>query len=371
MITAFVDANIYTGMETLTGKALLTKEERIVGVLPVSEVPEDAAKISLDGFNITPSFIDLQVYGGGGYLFSNAPSPVALQAMTEAVNSTGTSYFLPTLATNSFSIFRQAIQVVKSYQHPSVGGLHLEGPYINPLKKGAHLERFICQPDIKELAQLLDEAGGYIRMMTVAPEMVNSDVIKLLSDHGVLVSAGHSNCTFNEGIKGFEDGISLTTHLFNAMSPMHHRDTGLPGATFLSPHVSASIIADGIHVDYNTVHISKQILKERLFLITDAVEENKEGDYIHFKKADRFTLPDGTLSGSMLTMWQAVKNCVQYCAIDLAEALRMASLYPANVAGRQDRGRLAPGAFADFIVFDQELNLRKIYLHGKPVPVHH
>lgn len=201
--------------------------------------------------------------------------------------------------------------------------------------------------------------------MTLAPEMCDPEIIHLLRDNGVVVSAGHSNATFEEALNGYESGITTNTHLFNAMSSIHHRGTGLPGAIYLSQKVYASIIADGIHVDFNTLKISKKMMGDRLFLITDAVEENKEGAYVHAKQKDRFTLPDGTLSGSLLTMLSAVKNCVEKADIPLDEALRMASTYPARVAGLSDRGKIEPGMKANLTIFSKDYQPEITVLNGK------
>ncbi len=215
------------------------------------------------------------------------------------------------------------------------------------------------------MKKLLKDANGVLKIMTLAPEMCDPGIIKLLIDSGVVVSAGHSNATFDEAAKGYENGITTTTHLFNAMSPLHHRGTGLPGAAFLSENVFASIIADGIHVDFNTLMISKKIMKERLFLITDAVEENKKGAYVHVKQKDRYTLPDGTLSGSKLTLLKAVKNCVQYAGIPLDEAIRMASTYPAEIMNLSDRGKIEPGQIANLTIFSEDYHPKYTVLNGE------
>jgi len=180
----------------------------------------------------------------------------------------------------------------------------------------------------------------------------------------VVVAAGHSNATFNEAVQGYKWGISTTTHLFNAMSQMHHRDPGLPGAAFQTERAYASIIADGLHVNYNIVSIAKKLMKARLFLISDAVEQNLQGAYQHVRKADRFTLPDGTLSGSLLTMLKAVKNCVEHVGISLDEALQMASSYPAKVIGLLDKGRIEPGYKADLVIFDKNFNVKSVCIEG-------
>lgn len=367
MLIAFINATIFTGEEKISGKGLVIEDEVIRGLEDVEFIPANATKIDCKDCFIAPGFIDLQIYGGGGYLFSNKPSETALEIMTDGLLAAGTTGFFVTLATNSMEIFREAIKVVKENPHPAVMGLHFEGPYLNPVKRGAHLSQYIKRPEKKEVEELLKEADGVLKMMTLAPEMCDPEIIKLLKDNGVIVSAGHSNATFSGALKGFESGITTTTHLFNAMSPLHHRETGLPGATYLTENIFASIIADGIHVDFNTLSISKKIMKERLFLITDAVEENKEGAYIHVKQKDRFTLPDGTLSGSMLTLLKAVKNCVEHAGIPLEEALRMASTYPAQLIKAPDLGKIEPGYKANLTIFSKDYEVKYTFLEGKIV----
>ncbi len=351
---AFFNATIYTGKEKISNKILLTEGNKIKGLVEKDSVPSDTIKIDCQNGVLAPGLIDLQIYGGGGHLFSNEPTKTALKSMIDSLVSNGTTGFLLTLATNSIDVFREAIKIVKQNPHPALLGLHFEGPYLNPVKRGAHIIEYIKRPERAEVESLLEAAAGVLKMITLAPEMCSREIIKLFTDNGVVVSAGHSNATFEEAIQGFKNGVTTTTHLFNAMSSMHHRDTGLPGAAFLSKTAYASIIADGIHVDYNTLILSKKLMQERLFLITDAVEEVKEGAYIHVKQKDRFTLPDGTLSGSRLTLLEAVKNCVEHAAIPLDESLRMASTYPAQVINRRDLGLIEPGAKANLSIFSND-----------------
>ena len=364
MITAFTNAKIFTGEEELNDLSLLIKNGEILDFVPPGSIPPGAQIINCKDQIIAPGLIDLQIYGGGGYLFSNKPSAEALHALTEAIINSGTTGFMITLATNSKEIFSQAIQVVKENPHPGMLGIHFEGPWLNPKKKGAHIEKFIKKPTLRDVQELIDEAGDVLKMVTLAPEITGHEIIRLLRKHNIIVSAGHSNATFDEAVQGYEAGVQTATHLFNAMSPMHHRDTGLPGATFLSDHAMASIIADGIHVDFETLKISKRIMQDRLFLITDAVEEVLSGAYVHVKQKDRYTLPDGTLSGSQLTMLQAVNNCIHYAEIPQAEAFRMATTYPARLLNDSERGTLSPGRRADFIVLDNKLTLLDVYLQG-------
>jgi len=367
MLTAFLNGKIYTGTEVISGKALVIEDDKIKEITGAETLPDKIKKIDCENSIVGAGFIDLQIYGSGGYLFSNKPTRPALISMTESLLSKGTTGFYPTLATNSMEIFREAILVVKENPHPAVLGLHFEGPYINPVKKGAHLSQYIKRPEKEEIEDFLRRSDGVLKIVTLAPEMCDAEIIRLLIDNGVVVSSGHSNATFQEAMQGYKTGITTTTHLFNAMSPIHHRDTGLPGAAYLSDNAYASIIADGIHVDYNTLMISKKIMEDRLFLITDAVEENKEGAYVHVEEEDRFTLPDGTLSGSKLTMLKAVQNCVEHAKIPLDEAMRMASTYPAKVMGLSDRGRIAPGCKANLTIFSEDYQLRYTVLNGEIV----
>lgn len=365
MNNAFINGRIFTGTSLVDNKSLLIENDQVKGIINQNQIPENTRIVDCENCIIAPGFIDLQVYGGGGYLFSNEPSAMALVAITESIVKSGTCKFLVTLATNSMEIFLKAIKIIKENPHPAVMGIHLEGPFINPVKKGAHLSRFIVKPVKKQVEELLKEADGVIKMMTLAPEMCDPEIIQLLLDEGVVISAGHSNASFEEATLGFDNGITATTHLFNAMSPFHHRDTGLPGAAFLSDKIYASIIADGIHVDFNTLKLSKKLMGDRLFLITDAVEENLKGDYIHLKQKDRFVLPDGTLSGSRLTLLLAVKNCVENAGIPLEEALRMASLYPARVIGDSNLGLIEPGMKVNLSIFDQNFDIKFTMIDDK------
>jgi N-acetylglucosamine-6-phosphate deacetylase len=274
-----------------------------------------------------------------------------------------------TMATMSIDKFLQGIEVARQYQAAGgkgLLGLHLEGPYINPVKKGAHAERFIKQPNLPELKKLLEAGEGIVRMMTLAPEKCDPACIEFLMQRGIVVSAGHRNASYEQAINGFYQGIPAATHLFNAMSPLQGREPGMVGAIYDHTDVMSSIVCDGIHVDYASVRISKKILGDRLFFITDAVSESSDGDYAHVYKGDRYTLPDGTLSGSALNMLQAVKNGVEKVGIPLPEAFRMASLYPSVLMGLDKRwGSIRPGARADFVLLDEQLNLLQVIVDGE------
>ncbi|HEY4148795.1 MAG TPA: N-acetylglucosamine-6-phosphate deacetylase [Chitinophagaceae bacterium] len=358
---AFYNGQLFDGTRLHGGMAVVINNGFIAAVVTEDTLPPQVERIDLNGHYIAPAFIDLQLYGGNGKLFSHELSVEALEATYAYCLSGGCSQFLITLATNSIELFLKGINVVRDYWKQGGRGLlgvHLEGPYINPLKKGAHIERFIKKPTLKEVKQLLDAGKGVIKMMTLAPEQCDTEIIKLLLDSGVIVSAGHSNATYTEAMEAFNNGIPAATHLFNAMSPLQHRAPGLVGALYDHPAAVSSIVADGIHVDFAVLRISKHIMKERLFLITDAVTATPGGDYPHVFAGDRYTLPDGTLSGSSLTMLKAVKNCVEKAGIPLEEALRMAALYPAILAGQAEAyGRMEPGFKAEMVIFNAALEL--------------
>ncbi len=358
MLTAFYNGIVFTGEQTLTHRAILVKDGFIEDIVNESEISLEYDKVDLKGKYIAPSFIDLQIYGGNGMLFSQDLTIDSLGATQEYCINGGAAHFMITMATNTIEKFLEGIDVVSAYWKQGgkgLLGLHLEGPYINPIKKGAHLEHCIKQPTLEEVQILLDKGAGVFKMMTLAPECCEEAVIDLLLKNNIIVSAGHSNANYIEGIRAFNSGISTATHLFNAMSAFQSREPGLVGAIYDHPEVMSSVVCDGVHVDYASVRISKKIMKNRLFFITDAVAATSEGGYQHLYKGDRYTLPDGTLSGSSLTMMQCIRNGVEHVGIDLEEALRMASLYPAKLLGKDCKlGMIQKGFEASFVVFDEK-----------------
>jgi N-acetylglucosamine-6-phosphate deacetylase len=275
----------------------------------------------------------------------------------------GTCLFLPTLATNTIDVFKKGIDAVRAYWKKGgkgVYGLHLEGPWLNEIKKGAHVKEWIHSPTIEEIKNLLEYGNDVIKMITIAPEVCSDEVIELLLSHHIILSAGHSNATYVEAIDGFNKGISAVTHLYNAMSPLQHRQPGLVGATFNHQKIKASIIPDGYHVDFAAISIAKKIMGERLFAITDAVTETNTGPYQHQLAGDKYEC-NGVLSGSALSMHKAFKNLVEYSGIDVEEALRMCSLYPAQLLGCDDQyGKIVPQVAGQFLILNKQLNLVEV-----------
>ncbi|MBS1948859.1 MAG: N-acetylglucosamine-6-phosphate deacetylase [Bacteroidetes bacterium] len=368
MQTAFIANKIFNGSEILTDSAVLVKDEEVVDVVSSSVIPQRYNVKNLGNCLLAPAFIDLQIYGGNGMLFSAELTTEALEATYEYCLEGGCSQFMITMATNSIEKFLTGIEKVREYWSKGgkgLLGLHLEGPYLNPAKKGAHIEKFIKKPTIEEVSMLLQKGKNVIRMMTVAPEQCSEQVIEMLLNNHIIVSAGHSNATYTEAIKGFQLGIPAATHLFNAMSPLQGREPGMVGAIYDSGAMS-SVVCDGVHVSFPSIRISKRLMQEKLFFITDAVAEVRHGEYQHIFNKNKFVLPDGTLSGSALTMLLAVKNGIENAGIGLEEALRMGSLYPARLMNLDKKyGLIAPGSKAEFAVINEKLSLERIILDGE------
>lgn len=364
MKIAYTNCSIYTGDKKETGKAILVNHNIIEAVVEEKHIAPDYHVQNLDGLNIAPAFIDLQIYGGDGKLFSAELNTEAIASTYQYCLRGGCTQFMLTMATGSIENFLKGIELVKEYWQQGgkgVLGLHMEGPYLNPVKKGAHTAVYIKKPTAAEVAMLLEKGKGILKMMTLAPEVCDEEIIRMLLDNHIIVSAGHSNATYAEATKGFASGIPTATHLLNAMSPFQSREPGLVGAVYNNEQVKSSIVADGIHVDFVSLRISKKIMGERLFYITDAVTETSKGEYRHILKDNRYTLPDGTLSGSALSMMQSVKNGVLYAGIPLEESLRMASTYPAQLLQLPvPLGKIEPGYAAEWVIFNDALEIQKV-----------
>lgn len=369
MSIAYTNARIYTGQSIEVGKAVLVTDGIIDDLVSEHAIPVHFSIKDLGGKQLAPAFIDLQIYGGNGRLYSQEISIEALEATYACCISGGCSHFMITMATNTIDKFLTGIDVARQYQQQGGKGLlgiHLEGPYMNPKKRGAHLPDCIKVPTVQEVQLLLDRGKGVFKMITLAPEQCDPAIIRLLIDNGIIVSAGHTNATHQQAVAGFELGIPTATHLFNAMSPFQHREPGMVGAIFNHPTVMSSIVCDGIHVDYAAVKVAHTIMQERLFFITDAVTETTTGEYQHLFKGDHYTLPDGTLSGSALTMMQCVKNGVEKVEIPLETALRMASTWPAGLLAGKKMGLIAQGYQANMVVFDEALTVLDVITHTSP-----
>ncbi|MFC0185068.1 N-acetylglucosamine 6-phosphate deacetylase [Pseudarcicella hirudinis] len=364
---ALKNGKIFSSDQIHQQKAVLTEGNKIIGIIDENEIPSHAEIIDLKGLSVSPSFIDLQVYGGGGSLFSSKPTEDSIEKTYIQHRKTGTSHFQITLNCSPTEMMWEAIESCKNYQKSGkkgLLGLHLEGPFFNPVKKGAHIESFIQKPTEAFIQQILEATEGLNTYMTIAPEMFTDAALKLLLDSPVKLSAGHSNATYYQAKEAFSKGIKRVTHLFNAMSPYQSRELGLVGAAYDSD-VWASIIADGFHCDFPAVRVSKKIKGDKLFLITDAVTEDTSGDYKFTLANGKFVDSKGTLSGSALSMIEAIQNCVEKAGISLEESLKMASAYPAQVASvDHELGKIAPDYLAYLVLFTDDFQVKGLMENG-------
>jgi N-acetylglucosamine-6-phosphate deacetylase len=327
---------------------------------------------------LLPGFVDLQVNGAFGVDVATEPS--RLGELSEALLSTGITAYLPTVISSPESLYEEvlpelAVAADGSISGARVLGVHLEGPFINLKKRGAHAAAHVALPDPQLLARLLDLAP--VRMITVAPELVGADeLMELALRCGVVVSAGHSDAPFGLAYEALDASVAGVTHLFNAMSAMHHREPGLPGAAFAHPRAVCGLIADGHHVHPEMVGLTFRMLgPDRVCLTTDAIAAAGMGDG-EYRLASRTVymeggvprLGSGTIAGSVLTMNEAFRNILAFTGCTVPEAARMASTTPARLVGEgRRRGRLAPGYDADVTVLAPDLSVEAVWQGGERV----
>ena len=377
---ALTHGRIYTGHEILDDHAIVIANGLIERVCPLAELPPGIEQRSLNGAVISPGFIDVQLNGCGGVQFNDTAEAVTvetLEIMQKANEKSGCTSYLPTLITSSDDLMKQGIRVMREYlaKHPNQAlGLHLEGPWLNLVKKGTHNPSFVRKPDA-ELVKFLCDNADVITKVTLAPEMVAPEVITALANAGIVVSAGHSNATAQEARVGFRAGITFATHLFNAMPYMSGREPGLTGAILDANEIYCGIIADGLHVDYINIRNAKRLKGDKLCLVTDATAPAGAdidqfifaGKTIYYRNG-LCVDENGTLSGSSLTMIEGVRNLVEHANIALDEVLRMATLYPARAIGVEKRlGSIAPGKVANLTAFTHDFKIIKTIVNGNEV----
>ncbi|MFQ0973597.1 N-acetylglucosamine-6-phosphate deacetylase [Gilliamella sp. CG35] len=375
---ALTNCRIYTGYEILENHAVIIDGDKIDKICKQDNLPDNIKIEDLQGAIVAPGFIDIQVNGCGGVQFNETLDALSVETL-EAMQATNLIYgctsYLPTLITSTDEFMIKAVAVMREYlaRHPNQAlGLHLEGPYISPEKKGIHDENIIRSPSQK-MIDFLCENADVIKIITLAPERVESHFIKQLVNAGIHVSVGHSNGHYDDCRRGFNDGIRLGTHLFNAMPYISGREPGVVGAIYDEPEVYVGIIADGHHVSWANIRNSHKIKKDHLILITDAMllagsnlsSAVFAGKTIYYK--DGLCVDDkGTLGGSALTMIDAVKNAVEYVGIALDEALRMATLYPAKAIGVDKQlGSISEGKIANLVVFNRDFTITKTVVNGE------
>ncbi|WEZ86210.1 N-acetylglucosamine-6-phosphate deacetylase (plasmid) [Rhizobium sp. 32-5/1] len=374
-------ARIFDGMGWHEDAVLVVEAGRIVSIVPENSAGCTGETVDARGHILVPGFIDLQVNGGGGALLNEQPTLQGIRKICEAHARFGTTALLPTLITDTCEATTAAIKAgveAKAAAIPGFLGLHLEGPHLSVVRKGAHdpsLIRAMEEPDLDQLLACMQALGCL--MVTVAPENTTIEQVKRLTDAGITISLGHTDASFLTACAYAAAGARVVTHLFNAMSGLGHREPGVVGAALATGTLFAGIIADGFHVDQAAMAIAIRSKQGpgRIFLVTDAMSSiGTDLTRIHLngreivREGGRLTLHDGTLAGADIDMLSSVRIVHERLGLPLDEALRMASTYPADAVGiAEQKGRLLPGTDADFIILTPELALKSSWIGGRKV----
>lgn len=369
MRQVFRGAQIFDGWRLHDGARLCLEDGCVVSL-----GPDTGEGLDLGGGVLAPGFVDLQVNGGGGALLGQGDPDAALATICATHRRLGTAGLLPTLITadpeTTAAVLAAGIRAAEAGL-PGFLGLHLEGPHLDPRRKGAHEKALIRPMGEGDLARLLDAARRLPALMvTLAPEAATPDQIAALAGAGVVVSLGHSECTEAEARAAMAAGAGAVTHLYNAMSPMSHRAPGLTGAA-LDGSAALGIIPDGVHVAATPFRVAARMAGERLFAVTDAMAlaGTEATDFVLNDRAihrrdGRLTLSDGTLAGADVTMPEALRWMTGLAGIDRAEALAMTTRRPADLLGRDDLGRLLPGGRVDLVHLSDSWRLTRRWFAG-------
>jgi N-acetylglucosamine-6-phosphate deacetylase len=376
MPIALIHGRVLTADGWRNDLAVLLDGERIVDLLPLSDPRVSAATVhDLHGAMLLPGFIDTQVNGGGGVLFNDAPTVETIRRIGTAHRRYGTTGFLPTLISDSVDVMRAALAAVEQALAegvPGVLGIHLEGPYLAPARKGVHDPKFFHTPGSEELALLCAPHRG-VRLLTLAPERVPLASIGALAAAGVIVCAGHTAADYATTHAALAAGVRGFTHLFNAMTPLGSREPGVVGAALEDAGSWCGIIVDGHHVHPASLRVAIAAKpRGKMVLVTDAMPPVGAADPSYLLNGETITVKDGicqtaqgVLAGSALDMAGAVRNAVQMLGLPLDEAVRMASTYPADFLGLgATHGRIAPDYQADLVALDDDFRVQRSWVGG-------
>lgn len=378
---AFTGCDIFDGHTVHRHSALLTDNKIVTDIINHSSIPDECQVTRLPAGTLVPGFVDLQVNGGGGVLLNDHPTLEGIKTICATHGNYGTTSLLPTLITDTPGITTAAIEAgisAHKNQVPGFSGLHLEGPHLCVKRKGAHegsLIRSMSETDLNQLLYARERLPNL--MITVAPESVTDAQITTLSKAGVLVSLGHTNASFKDASNAINAGARCITHLFNAMSPLNHREPGVVGCALSADNVYCGLIADGYHVNETVISLAMAAKNQtgKIFLVTDAMSTigtemssfTLNGREI-LRRQGRLTLADGTLAGADLTMITAIRNIINKVGADRYEAFRMASLYPAQCLNiLPQHGHLKPGAYANMVHLDDEFTITQVWQNGDKV----
>jgi N-acetylglucosamine-6-phosphate deacetylase len=372
---AFCNGRIFDGDTILSGKAVLIDDGMVVDIVNAANIPESCDITDLNSDLLVPGFIDIQVNGGGGVMIDGSTTTEGLTTIARTHRRFGTTAMLPTLITDDLAAMATTAEAVRTAilnKTPGIIGIHFEGPSLNIKRKGIHNQDSIRAID-DDLMTMYEANGLGIRLVTLAPETVPSGTIATLVKSGVRVCAGHTAGTYDEMQAAIQEGLAGFTHLFNAMTPMESRAPGVVGAALEDGDTWCSLIVDGYHIHDATLRTAiRAKARGKMMLITDAMpfvgSDLREFDLYGrtiTMSADRCVAEDGTLAGSRLDMATAVRNTVARVGLPLEEALRMASLYPAEFLGlSENRGCIAAGYRADFALLDDDLHVQKTWIEG-------
>lgn len=371
----YTAAQLFDGEKLVARMAVVVEGGVIQSVVQAARLPADINVVDFGDVILSPGFVDLQVNGGGGVMLNDEPSLQAIKTIISAHMGFGTGWLLPTLITDTPEVTRRAVEAAIEAERTGTdgfAGLHLEGPHLSIKRQGAHDPALIRPMEDDDLAFLL-EAKSKLRtlLVTLAPESVTPDQIARLATAGVIVSLGHSDCSYETAMRCFDAGATMVTHLFNAMSQLGNREPGLVGAALTSSKVSAGLIADGFHVHPASMAAA---LKSKagpgaIFLVTDSMSTvgsdiqsfTLNGRQI-IRSGGRLTLADGTLAGADIDMLACVRNAHDMLGLPIEAALAMATSAPANAVRRSDLGRLLPGSRASLIALSPDLqSARKVH----------
>lgn len=381
MTRAIRGARIFDGRAWHDKSALLFSEGRVDAIVPETAIPACADVVSAGGGVLVPGFIDLQVNGGGGVMLNDQPTVAGLRTICTAHARFGTTALLPTLITDTRETTAAVITAGRqaaAEKMPGLLGLHLEGPHLSLARKGAHDPALIRPMDVADLDLLLSCRDVFPSMMvTIAPESVTETQVSQLSAAGFIVSLGHTNADFETAGRYAAAGARTVTHLFNAMSPLGHREPGMVGAALHNGALYAGLIADGIHVHPAAMGVALRSKQGpgRIFVVTDAMSPigtdlasfTLNGREI-LRRDGRLTLADGTLAGADIDMISSMRFLHRVLELPLDESLRMVSTYPAEAARVADRkGTLEIGFDADFVLLSDELEMKSTWIGGARV----
>jgi N-acetylglucosamine-6-phosphate deacetylase len=377
MPIALLNGRVLRDQALVEGQCVLLEGGSILDIV-ANDDPRvrGAAQVDLKGQLLLPGFIDSQVNGGGGVLFNDAPTVDSIRQIGEAHRRFGTTGFMPTLISADLDVVARAIAAARGALDagvPGVLGIHIEGPFLNVERKGVHDPAKLRELDAGAVG-LLTSLGTGRTLVTLAPEMTTPEIIRKLTAAGVIVSAGHTNATYAEVVQALRHGLTGFTHLFNAMSQLTGREPGVVGAALEDLDSWCGIIVDGEHISPVVLRLALRCKPARRFmLVTDAMP-TLGTDARSFKLQGRnITVSgsvcldeDGRLAGSNIDMASCVRNAVSLLGISLPEAVRMASLYPAEFLGlSHELGRIEPGYRANLVLADDRLNVLETWIDGR------